>query len=109
MSAGLERAPAWPHDDERHQAALEQALIRAFWQSIGRHPLPVMTALETAARVVGTLYGQVAQAHEGPGGCRCGWMPDPDCDLIVLEANLAAALLQLAPPSLARMQVAGQA
>ncbi|NEU14200.1 hypothetical protein G3T14_18995 [Methylobacterium sp. BTF04] len=89
--------------------ALDEALRRAFWQSLNRTPLPAMHALEVAARTIGTLYRQVAQAHEGPNGCRCGWEPDPDCDLIVLEANLAAALLQPPQSDLARMQPAGRA
>jgi hypothetical protein len=68
-----------------------------------------MQALEVAARTLGVLYRQIAQAHEGPGGCGCGWEPDPDCDLIVLEANLAAALLQPPQADLIHMPVAGSA
>jgi hypothetical protein len=88
---------------------LDEALRRAFWQSLNRAPLPAMAALEVAARVVGALYRQVARAHEGADGCRCGWEPDPDCDLIVLEANLAAALLHPPEPDLARMVTLGHA
>jgi hypothetical protein len=88
---------------------LDEALRRAFWQSLNRAPLPAMSALEVAARVVGALYRQVAEAHEGANGCRCGWEPDPDCDLIVLEANLAAALMQPPQPDLARMVALGRA
>jgi hypothetical protein len=91
------------------EAHLDEALRRAFWQSLNRAPLPAMAALEVAARVVGALYRQVAQAHEGPQGCRCGWELDPDCDLIVLEANLAAALMQPPGPDLARMTPLGRA
>lgn len=101
-----------PHVCAEAQSAedtLDEALRRAFWQSLNRAPLPAMQALEVAARVVGALYRQVAQAHEGPHGCRCGWEPDPDCDLIVLEANLAAALLEPPQADLARMQPAGRA
>jgi len=89
--------------------ALNEALRRAFWHSLKCAPLPAMHALEVAARTLGALYRQVAQAHEGPGGCRCGWEPDPDCDLIVLEANLAAALLHPPAPDLFRMPAAGSA
>lgn len=88
---------------------LDEALRRAFWQSLNRAPLPAMHALEVAARTLGTLYRQVARAHEQPGGCSCGWEPDPDCDLIVLEANLAAALLHPPQTDLIRMPVAGSA
>lgn len=97
-------------EEERRLSKLEQTLMRAFWQSLGDDPLPPMAALEAAARIVGTLYTQVARAHEGPNACRCGWEPDPDGDLIVLEANLAAALLASERgPDLARMPAAGRA
>ena len=114
MSARDARAAAAPsvpacHETPFPEDQLDEALRRAFWQSLNRAPLPAMSALEVAARVVGALYRQVAQAHEGPNGCRCGWEPDPDCDLIVLEANLAAALLQPPEPDLARMTVLGRA
>ncbi|MDB5648361.1 MAG: hypothetical protein JWQ05_4030 [Methylobacterium sp.] len=116
MSARDGRADASPAqaapacaEDGSPEGLLDEALRRAFWQSLNRAPLPAMSALEVAARVVGALYRQVAQAHEGPNGCRCGWEPDPDCDLIVLEANLAAALLQPPEPDLARMVALGRA
>lgn len=96
-------------DEARDREALEQAVTRAFWRCLSDRPMPPMAALETAARLVGTLYRQVAAAHRGPNGCACGWQPDPDADLIALEANLAAALLGPPRPNLARMPVAGRA
>ena len=96
-------------DEARGQAAIEQALTRAFWQALDGQGLPVMAALEAASRAVGTLYGQIAAAHGAGTTCRCGWVPDPDGDLIMLEAHLAAALLQPRAPDLARMDVAGSA
>ena len=54
------------------EEALDEAPRRAFLQSLHRAPLPALSALETAARTLGALYRQVAQAHEGPGGCGCG-------------------------------------
>lgn len=96
-------------DETRGQAAIEQALTRAFWHALDGQGLSVMAALEAAARTIGGLYGQIAAAH-GPGTtCACGWVPDPDTDLIVLEAHLAAALLQPRAPDLARMEAAGRA
>ena len=96
-------------DETCGQAAIEQALARAFWQVLDGQGLSVMAALEAAARTIGGLYGQIAAAH-GPGTkCACGWVPDPDADLIVLEAHLAAALLQPGAPDLARMEAAGRA
>lgn len=95
--------------DEEAEASLDEALQRAFWQSLHRGALPPMQALQVAARALGALYRQMADGHEGPGGCACGWVPDPDGDLIVLEANLAAALLQPPSADLARMEPLGRA
>ena len=108
MSAGL--VTASPDAAERHaQGTLERALTAAFWQALQREPMHVMAALEAAARTVGALYRQAAAVHGPNGSCGCGWEPDPDCDLIVLEANLAAALMQPPEPDLARMAVLGSA
>lgn len=108
MSAGL--VTIRPDTAERHaQGAMEQALTRAFWQVLQREPMHVMAALEAAARTVGTLYRQAAAAHGPEGHCTCGWEPDPDADLIVLEAMLAAALSRPARTDLAEMMPAGRA
>lgn len=88
---------------------LDEALRRAFWTSLHRQPLPALRALTVAARTIGMLYRQIAEAHDGPGGCNCGWEPDPDSDLIVLEANLAAALLKPPEADLAFMATLGRA
>ncbi|ACB78943.1 conserved hypothetical protein [Methylorubrum populi BJ001] len=108
MRAGLVTAP--PDAAERHaQGTLERALTLAFWQALQREPMHVMAALEAAARTVGALYRQVAAAHGPDGHCTCGWEPDPEADLIVLEAMLAAALSHPARHDLADMVPAGRA
>lgn len=109
MSAGSSLSPRIA--EERHrQGSLERALTCAFWRTVQSEPMPVMAALEAAARALGNLYRETAAAH-GPGGsCRCGWQPDPEADLIVLEAMLAAAVKQRPPEEdLAGMAVAGRA
>ncbi|GJE29324.1 hypothetical protein [Methylobacterium organophilum] len=107
MSAGVseERREAV---ERQAQGGLERALMRAFWQAMQDQPMPVMAGLEAAARTLGALYRQAAAVH-GPGGCDCGWRPEPDSDLIVLEAMLAAALLQPPGRTLAEMEPAGRA
>ncbi|MBD8908569.1 hypothetical protein [Methylorubrum zatmanii] len=108
MSAGLFTAP--PDAAERQaQGAMERALTVAFWQAMQREPMHVMAALEAAVRTVGTLYRQVADAHGPNGHCTCGWEPDPETDLIVLEAMLAAAVACPAHKDLADMVPAGRA
>lgn len=97
-------------DESKAQTALERALTVAFWQAIQHRPMAAMAALECAARTVGALYRQVAAAHGPHGTCPCGWEPDPEADLIVLEAMLAAGLTH--PPAaadLANMVPAGRA
>jgi len=98
------------HEAEaRHRERIERALTQAFWRGLSEHPMEPMVALEAAAATVGALYRQVAAGHRGPNGCPCGWEPEPDSDLIVLEATLAAALLGPPKPDLARMPAAGRA
>lgn len=108
MSAGLGTPPS--DAAERHaQGMLERALTVAFWQALQREPMHVMAALEAAARTVGTLYRQVAAAHGPDGHCACGWEPDLETDLIVLEAMLAAALAHPPRRELADMVPVGRA
>lgn len=95
--------------EARGQAAIEEAMTRAFWAGLDGQSLSVMAALEAAARTVGLLYARIAAAHGPDATCTCGWEPDPETDLIVLEAHLAAALMRPAAPDLARMEAAGRA
>lgn len=109
MSAGA--APSRRPQAGRHgQDALELALTRAFWGAVQQQPpMPVMAALEAAARALGALYRDAAASH-GPGGCcGCGWQPDAETDLLVLEAMLAAAAGEAPRRDLATMAVAGRA
>lgn len=100
-------APAdCPHQRE---SSLEQALTAAFWRAVRNDPLPIMAALEAAARALGSLYRMTAEAH-GPGSvCGCGWQPDPEADLIVLEAMLAASATRAPVDDLSNMTIAGRA
>ncbi len=101
---------AFPIDAGRRcETSLEEALIAAFWRTIRSQPRPIMPALEAAARALGTLYRMSAEAH-GPGSpCGCGWQPDPETDVIVLEAMLAAAATRAPVADLAAMPIAGRA
>lgn len=108
MSAGP--ATSRPLPPERApETSLERALTCAFWRAVQQQPMPVMDALEAAARAVGALYRQAAAAHGPSGSCGCGWEPDPEADLIVLEAMLAAAIKGVPGHDLAAMEVAGRA
>ncbi|MEH3148483.1 MAG: hypothetical protein PGN34_24885 [Methylobacterium frigidaeris] len=94
----------------RGQDALERALTQAFWLALERQPLAPMAALEAAARSVGDLYRQVASLHGDVPRCGCGWQPDPEDDVIRLEAMMAAAMRHRPDDhGLAAMAVAGRA
>lgn len=102
-------AAARPDDEHRRQACLERALTCAFWRAVQNEPMPVMAALEAAARALGALYRQTAAAH-GPGGvCACGWQPEPETDRMLLESILAAAMRPAPAHDLAGMTAAGRA
>ncbi|GJD50058.1 hypothetical protein OPKNFCMD_2794 [Methylobacterium crusticola] len=110
QAAGAHRLERLRTEEEaRAQAALEQALTQAFWQALERRPLPPMAALEAAAGTVGALYRLVASLHGEVPRCGCGWQPDPEDDLIRLEAMLAAALAARPARGLADLPVAGRA
>ena len=103
--------------EQARQTVLERELAHAFWRAVSTEPMPIMATLEAAARTVGDLYRRAARAHAVDGACGCGWQPEPDTDLIVLEAMLAAAVLRADAddaagrdrPDLAGMTVAGRA
>lgn len=95
--------------EARAQAALGHALTLAFWQALERWPMAPMAALEAAARAVGDLYRQAASLHGDDPHCACGWQPDPEDDLLRLEAMLAAALAETPAQTLAAMPAAGTA
>ena len=95
--------------ERQRRSSLERAVTRAFWQAVQQEPMPVMAALEAVARAVGALYRDAAAAH-GPGGCcGCGWRPDPETDLMILEAMLADGIEAAPSDDLGRMTVAGSA
>ena len=94
---------------QHHESPLEHALTAAFWRAVRNDPMPIMAALEAAARALGTLYRLTAEAHGPSGPCGCGWQPDPEADLIVLEAMLTASATKPRVEDLANMTVVGRA
>lgn len=91
------------------QALLERMITRAFWQVMRQQPMPVMAALEAAAKTIGTLYRDIAVAHATPEACGCGFRPDAQADLMVLEAMLSAAARPVPTVDLATLPAAGRA
>jgi hypothetical protein len=94
---------------DQARAEIRQALMSAFCNVLHGTRLSPMAVLELAAKAVGCVYREVADAHLGDHPCPCGWAPSPSADLAALQASLA---LIVAPPpgiDLARAEVAGRA
>ena len=71
--------------------------------------LPPMAVLHLAARSIGTIYREMADAHSAIEPCPCGWRPHPVRDVEVLSTALAAACEQRGSDNLRLMRVAGTA
>jgi hypothetical protein len=82
---------AGPTEDEAI-AALEQLkkTVRiAFCGVMQSTRLPPMAALSLAAMAIGSLYHEVAAAHQGDNPCPCGWKPRSAADVDALQTSLA--------------------
>lgn len=92
---------------ETARAELREAVMTAFCAALHDTRLPPLTLIELAAAAVGSVYGEVADAHCGDQPCPCGWLPRLQADLEALQAALA---LNATPQTdLARMAVLGRA
>ncbi|MGF7008417.1 hypothetical protein [Aminobacter sp. BE322] len=103
-----------PTDDserrgEDAEALLRTAVMNGFADAMRSTGLPPMAVLRLAARAVGSVYREAADAHCGPHACGCGWSPRDGADADLLCAALLAACTRRAPRGLAAMQVAGRA
>jgi hypothetical protein len=87
---------AAPTEDEAI-AALEQLkkTVRiAFCGVMQSTRLPPMAALSLAAMAIGSLYHEVAAAHQGDNPCPCGWKPRSGADVDALQTSLALSAEQ---------------
>jgi hypothetical protein len=83
--------------DEEAIAALDQLkkTVRiAFCGVMQSTRLPPMAALSLAAMAIGSLYHEVAAAHQGDNPCPCGWKPRSAADVDALQNSLALSAEQ---------------
>jgi hypothetical protein len=100
-----------PNEDEAI-AALEQLkkTVRiAFCGVMQSTRLPPIAALTLAAMAVGSIYQEVAAAHQGDNPCPCGWEPRSGVDVAALQTSLALSAEQQPRADLRAMEVAGAA
>ena len=94
---------------ESVRVALHNAMLAAFCNAMRETHLPPMMVMSLAAAAVGSVYNEVAGAHRGRDACPCGWWPDRQADVRVLQAALAKETQVLPLSDLRIAQVAGRA
>ena len=94
-------------DTRTVQAEMRRSIVAAFCKAINEGGFPPMTVMGLAATAIGSIYREVADQHRSGGSCPCGWQPDPDADLELLQAALAIAMQASSLPDLRVVQVAG--
>ena len=85
---------------------MRQAVLCAFCHIIQTTGLRPMEVLALAATAVGSIYRDVATAHLCSDSCPCGWQPQPEADIELLQRLLAEASPK---PDLRWLTVVGRA
>jgi len=98
-----------PEDGQFYDEELRQALMAAFCDVLHGSRLPPMAVLRMTAEALGSVYREVSDAHRGDHACPCGWQPNPQADIALLQAALAMTAQILREPDLRRMPIAGRA
>ena len=94
---------------EEAEAHIRATVMNELCAVMDRTKLPPMTLLRLAARSIGEIYRDMADAHAGIEPCPCGWRPHRETDIEVLTAALRTACARRAVADLGRMPVAGTA
>jgi len=95
------------HDDA--EAHIRAMVINGLCEVMHSVNLPPMAVLRLAARSIGTIYREMADAHSGIEPCPCGWRPHPATDVELLGRALMTACGQPRRTDLRLMRVAGSA
>lgn len=91
------------------EAHIRATVMNELCEVMHRAGLPPMAVLRLAARSIGTIYREMANAHSGVDPCPCGWRPHPASDIELLGMALMTACEQRRADDLRLMQVAGSA
>ncbi|CAH1662319.1 hypothetical protein [Chelatococcus asaccharovorans] len=91
------------------EAHIRATVMNEICEVMHRAGLPPMAVLRLAARSIGTIYREMAEAHSGIDPCPCGWRPSPATDMEVLKSALATACHRRRTDDLRLMQIAGRA
>lgn len=94
---------------EEAQAHIRTAMAKEFCTVVDKAGLPPMAVLQLAARAIGSIYSEAAEAHSGIDACPCGWRPHPATDIEILAMALVSACRKRDGQDLGSMRVAGTA
>ena len=84
------------------------ALMRSFCRALEQSNVTPMHVLQMMARALGGIYSEVAAQHLD-GSCPCGWQPDEQADLRMLQKAVDAGISSPPQRDLMSMPVAGRA
>ena len=93
---------------EQAQAHIRATIMNEFCDMLNKTGLSPMALMRLAAKAVGSVYREVADAHSGPNPCPCGWCPH-EGDVEVLGMALMTACEQRRAHDLQQMRIAGSA
>ncbi|XHB98244.1 hypothetical protein ABWH97_07890 [Nitratireductor sp. ac15] len=88
---------------------LKLQMMKEMSEVMRRTGLPPMAVMREAARAVGHIYRETAEAHCEPSCCPCGWCPQEAMDLEHLGEALREASRSSRSTHLSVMQVLGRA
>jgi hypothetical protein len=91
------------------EARIRATVINELCEVMHKVGLPPMTVLHLAARSIGSIYREMADAHSGIDPCPCGWRPHPATDVEILGMALMTACQQRRSNDLRSMRIAGTA
>jgi hypothetical protein len=95
-------------DRQSIQIDLDHTLMTALCRALDTSRLPPMTVMNAMAAAFGSVYRQVAVAHQS-GQCPCGWHPAPARDVDTLQSIFRAAAAPQPSDRLLTMPVQGRA
>lgn len=95
------------HDEA--EAHIRATVMNELCEVMRRAGLSPMAVLRLAARSIGTIYREMAEAHSGMDPCSCGWRPHPASDVELLGMALMTACEQRRAADLRLMRVADNA
>ena len=94
---------------EETEAHIRATVINELCRVMRNTGLPPMAVLRLAARSIGTIYREMADAHGGVEPCTCGWRPHHSTDIEVLCMALMTACERHHVHDLRQMRIAGTA